>query len=148
MRIAHGITSYSKAEPGPHPRVQRGQRVVQQHDVGVGVGGAREGDALLLPAADIYSAISQLRLVARCAANPGLASQPRGQATQNPLQGSQAQCANSFTSKGGVVRFTFKDTNFESAQCTATTTSAFTYSFAPVSSSRSGPSEAPWMARW
>lgn len=58
-----------EAEPGPHPRVQRRQRVVKQHHVGVGIGGARKGDALLLPAADVDSPVAQLRLVARCAAN-------------------------------------------------------------------------------
>ena len=46
--------------------VERGERVVEQDDVGVGVGRARERDALLLPARHVHAAVAQLGPVARC----------------------------------------------------------------------------------
>ena len=48
----------------PHVRVHRRQRVVQQHHIRARVAGAREGDPLPLPAAQVDALLADLRLVA------------------------------------------------------------------------------------
>ncbi len=46
-----------------HVRVHRRQRVVQQHHVGLSVAGSRQGDSLLLPAAQIDAFLADLSVV-------------------------------------------------------------------------------------
>ena len=47
----------------PHVRVHRRQRVVQQHHIGAGVAGPRQGDPLLLASAQVDALLPDLRVV-------------------------------------------------------------------------------------
>ena len=50
-------------EVGTHLRVHRGEHIVEQYDGGTGIASAGEGDARLLPAREVDSALANLRLI-------------------------------------------------------------------------------------